>query len=57
MALGPRGNNFVTGGKLAHMNAEEAYTVSLEVHFINLLRPFDKIFLIQIYVFLTTFLN
>lgn len=32
MALGPRGNNFVTGGKLAHMNAEEAYTVSLEVH-------------------------
>ncbi|PAV21443.1 lanosterol 14-alpha-demethylase [Pyrrhoderma noxium] len=26
VALGPRGNNFVTGGKLAHMNAEEAYT-------------------------------
>ncbi|KAH8118833.1 lanosterol 14-alpha-demethylase [Phellopilus nigrolimitatus] len=26
VALGPRGNNFVTGGKLSQMNAEDAYT-------------------------------
>lgn len=27
VALGPKGNNFVLGGKVAHLSAEEAYTV------------------------------
>jgi hypothetical protein len=29
VALGAKGNNFILGGKLAHISAEEAYTVSL----------------------------
>ena len=27
VALGPQGNNFILGGRLSHMNAEDAYCV------------------------------
>ena len=30
VALGPKGNNFVTGGKVTQVSAEEAYAVSLQ---------------------------
>ena len=32
VSLGPKGNNFVTGGKLADLSAEDAYTVRLCVY-------------------------
>lgn len=28
VALGPKGNNFILGGKVSQVSAEEAYTVS-----------------------------
>ena len=41
VALGERGNNFVTGGKVAHLSAEEAYTVCVCLgHTIQVLTDF-----------------
>jgi hypothetical protein len=32
VALGPAGNNFILGGKLANLSAEDAYTVCTLCH-------------------------
>lgn len=39
VALGPKGNNLILGGRLNQVSAEEAYTVSSRLGLLTLLIP------------------
>ena len=46
VALGPKGNNFILGGKISQISAEQAYTVRISLTMMSL-KEFSLAFVVE----------